>query len=87
MSRRVILLAVALIAMTASVRADEQVWIMDSWPGDIDQIPCSAWSKTGDGTWVLHGVVKLGSETMNNIGVKGDAAAHLLDRECGAKKK
>jgi hypothetical protein len=86
MSRRGILLAVALIAMTASVRADEQVWIMDSWPGDIDQIPCSAWSKTGDGTWVLHGAVKLGSETMNNIGVKGDAAAHLLDRQCGAKK-
>ena len=33
------------------------------------------------------GAIKLGSETMNNIGVKGDAAAHLLDRECGAKKK
>jgi hypothetical protein len=24
---------------------------------------------------------------MSNIGVKGDAAAHKLDRECGAKKK
>ena len=33
-----------------------------------------------------HGSVKLGSETMDNIGVKGDAAAHKLDRECGAKK-
>ena len=33
-----------------------------------------------------HGAVKLGSETMSNIGVKGDAAAHKLDRECGKKK-
>ena len=86
MSRLGILTAVAFIAAIASVRADEQVWTMQSWPGDIDLIPCSAWSKTGDGTWVLQGAVKLGSETMNNIGVKGDAAAHHLDRECGAKK-
>ena len=87
MSRLGILTAVALTAATTSVRADEQVWTVQSWPGDIDLIPCSAWSKSGDGTWVLTGgAVKLGSETMNNIGVKGDAAAHHLDRECGAKK-
>ena len=87
MSRFRILAAVAFIATITSVRADEQVWTVQSWPGDIDLIPCSAWSKTGDGTWVLDGAVKLGSETMSNIGVKGDAAAHKLDRECGSKKK
>jgi hypothetical protein len=88
MSRLGILTAVAFIAAITSVRADEQVWTMQSWPGDIDLIPCSAWSKTGDGGWVLTGgSITLGSETMRNIGVKGDAAAHKLDRECGAKKK
>jgi hypothetical protein len=87
MSRFVILIAVALITAITSVRADEQVWTVENWPGDIDLIPCSAWSKSGDGTWVLTGgAVKLGAETMNNIAVKGDAAAHHLDRECGAKK-
>jgi hypothetical protein len=87
MSKLGILTVVAFLAAVASVRADEQVWTMESWPGDIDLIPCSAWSKTSDGTWILHGSVKLGSETMANIGVKGDAAAHKLDRDCGAKKK
>jgi hypothetical protein len=87
MSRLGIGTAVAFIGMFASARADEQVWTMDNWPADIDQIPCSAWSKAPDGTWVLHGALKLGSETMSNVGVKGDAAAHVLDRECGAKKK
>ena len=82
-----ILTGVAFIATIASVRADEQVWTVENWPGDIDQIPCSAWSKTADGTWVLQGAIKLGSDTMDNIGVKGDAAAHKLDRECGGKKK
>jgi hypothetical protein len=87
MSRLGILAAVVLFGAIASVRADEQVWTMQSWPGDIDLIPCSAWSKTSDGTWVLTGgAIKLGSETMSNIGVKGDAAAHKLERECGGKK-
>jgi hypothetical protein len=34
----------------------------------------------------LHGSIKLGASVVNDIGVKGDAAAHKLDRECGAKK-
>jgi hypothetical protein len=88
MSRFGILTVVAFIGAITSVLADQQVWTMQSWPGDIDLIPCSAWSKSADGGWVLTGgAVKLGSETMANIGVKGDAAAHKLDRECGAKKK
>jgi hypothetical protein len=87
MSRLGILTAIVYIAAIGSVRADGQVWTMENWPGDIDLIPCSAWSKTSDGTWVLNGSVKLGAEVVNNIGVKGDAAAHKLDRECGAKKK
>jgi hypothetical protein len=87
MSRLGILTAIAFIGAVTSVRADEQVWTVQSWPGDIDLIPCSAWTKSADGTWVLTGgAVKLGSETMSNIGVRGDAAAHKLDRECGKKK-
>jgi hypothetical protein len=87
MSRLGIVTAVALFGAITSVRADEQVWTVQNWPGDIDLIPCSAWSKANDGTWVLTGgSIKLGSETMSNIGVRGDAAAHKLDRECGKKK-
>ena len=88
MSRLGILTAVAIIATITSVRADEQTWTLQNWPGDIDLIPCSAWSKTSDGSWVLTGgSIKLGEETMDNVGVKGDAAAHKLDRECGSVKK
>ena len=94
MSRLGILTAIAFVAAISSVaaitsvRADAQVWTVQSWPGDIDLIPCSAWTRSGDGSWVLTGgSIKLGSETMENIGVKGDAAAHKLDRECGGAKK
>jgi hypothetical protein len=86
MSKLMLAAAAGLILTGGLVRADEQVWDVDNWPGDIDLIPCSAWSKAADGTWVLHGSVKLGASILSDVGVKGDAAAHKLDRECGGKK-
>ena len=82
-----VITAVAFTAMIGSAFADEQVWKVDNWPGDIDLIPCSAWSRTANGTWVLTGgAIKLGSEVMDNVGVrKGDAAARKLERMCGKK--
>ena len=78
---------VAFAAMIAPACADQQVWKVDNWPGDIDLIPCSAWSRAADGAWVLTGgAIKLGSEVMNNIGVrKSDPAARKLERSCGGK--
>jgi hypothetical protein len=87
MSKLIYAAAVALLFTVASARADEQVWEVNNWPDDVDLIPCSAWSKTPDGTWVLkNGAVKLGAEVLENIGVKGDAAARKLDRSCGGKR-
>lgn len=85
MSKFIFAAAAAFLLMVVSAAADHRVWEVSDWPGDIDLIPCSAWSKAADGTWVLHGSIKLGSETLDNIGVKGDAAAHKLDRTCGKK--
>ena len=77
----------AFIATIAAARADGSVWTLDNWPADIDQIPCSAWTKNPDGTWVLTGgSLKLGADIVDNVAVKGDAAAHHLNRSCGAKK-
>ena len=79
--------AAAFMAMVASVRADEQVYVLDNWPSDIDNIPCSAWKKSADGTWLLNGSVKVGGSVLSNVGVKGDAAARMVERLCGAKSK
>jgi hypothetical protein len=59
------------------------IYQVDSWPGDIDTIPCSAWQKAGDGTWVLTGTIKIGASEITNVGVKGDAAARKVERKCG----
>jgi hypothetical protein len=81
MSKLVFTAAAALMCMTSiSVGATYEV---DRWPGDVDNIPCSAWHKSADGTWVLDGTIKLGSSDLENVGVKGDAAAHKIDKKCG----
>ena len=76
--------AAVFICMIGSVRA-AQTYVVDNWPADIDTIPCSAWQKAGDGTWVLQGNIKIGASEMSNVGVKGDAAARALERNCGHK--
>jgi hypothetical protein len=86
MSKAALTAAAAFIAMVVSARADAPTYVLDKWPGDIDSIPCSAWQKSPDGTWVLNARVKIGASELNNVAVKGDAAAHKLDRQCGARK-
>ena len=63
----------ALLAPLASARAE--TYTVENWPADIDTIPCSAWQRYDDGTWVLKGSVKVGASVIDNVGVKGDAAA------------
>ena len=75
--------AAAFMSMSAPVLA--ATYVIDSWPADIDTIPCSAWQRSGDGTWVLTGTIKVGASELTNVGVKGDAAARALDRKCGKK--
>jgi hypothetical protein len=87
MSKFVIAVAAAFVATVVSARADTPVYVLDNWPADIDQIPCSAWKKTADGTWALNATVKIGASELTNVGVKGDAAARKVERMCGAKSK
>ena len=77
------LCGLAALAVMASA-AQAEIYEVDHWPGDIDTIPCEAWTKTSDGTWALtNGSIKLGASVIDNIGVKGDAAARSLDKRCG----
>jgi hypothetical protein len=88
MSKLVIAAAAALIVMVGSVRADQDVYVLENWPNDINQIPCSAWKKSPDGSWVLqHAAVKVGASELEDVAVKGDAAARMVERLCGAKSK
>jgi hypothetical protein len=81
MTKAVLLAAAALVAATGFARAN--TYVVDHWPGDIDTIPCEAWTHTKDGTWALNGSLKLGASDIEHVGVKGDPAARSLDKRCG----
>jgi hypothetical protein len=72
--------AAFLLALTSAKAGTYEV---DNWPGDVDTIPCAAWTKAGDGTWVLNGSIKLGASVIDNVGLKGDAAARKVEKKCG----
>jgi hypothetical protein len=76
--------AISVVALLAgNVAARAETFEVDRWPGDIDRIPCSAWTKMNDGTWALKGSIKLGASVIEDVGVKGDAAARSLQKRCG----
>lgn len=81
MSKTALFAAVALLCSAPSAWAE--TFVVDSWPGDIDSIPCSAWTRYDDGTWALNGSIKLGASVIDNVGVKGGAAARSLQKRCG----
>ena len=76
-------LAASAAFLLALVSAKAGTYEVDSWPGDIDSIPCAAWTKTSDGTWMLKGALKLGASVVENVGVRGDAAARKVEKKCG----
>jgi hypothetical protein len=82
MSKLALTAAAAFICALAPGLAKE-IYPVDSWPADIDSIPCSAWQKASDGTWVLTGTIKIGASELTDVGVKGDAAARKVEKKCG----
>jgi hypothetical protein len=81
MSKAALFAAAALIAAASSARAE--TYTVDHWPGDIDTIPCHAWTRYDDGTWALKGSLRIGASVIDDVGVKGDAAARSLQKRCG----
>ena len=80
---RVPRVATAALLSTLAPGLAAEIYPVDNWPADIDSIPCSAWQKAGDGTWVLTGSIKIGASELTNVGVKGDAAARKVEKKCG----
>jgi hypothetical protein len=81
-------LALACLALAAAPPVwAEETYVIDSWPADLDKIPCTAWEKTSDGTWALaHGKIQVGGSVLSHVGFKGDTEARLIERNCGKGK-
>ena len=81
--RMTTLVAAALLAAPSALAAE--TYVVESWPRDIDAIPCGAWDHYPDGSWALRGYIRVGSSVIEHVGFKGDSTAHLLDKRCGKR--
>jgi hypothetical protein len=80
---RKIALALVMIVLPASL-ANAQTYQIGRWPADLDQVPCSAWTRNPDGSWTQKETIviiangKHYSENFFNFGVEKD----ILDKHC-----
>jgi hypothetical protein len=85
-----ITLAVALAAASGFQAANADTsYLVHSWPGDLAQIPCDAWTHNGDGSWTQTGTITVEAATMvikNNTFANGTDIAQTINKKCGANK-
>lgn len=83
-----IALAVALAAASSAATADTS-YVVHSWPGDLAQIPCDAWTHNANGSWTQTGTITVEAATMvvkNNTFAGGTDIAQTIDKKCGGSK-
>lgn len=74
-----------LSALAGAAHAQSK-YTIEKWPSDLNTLPCSAFVKAPNGGWGLAGtiVVRSSNEVLtDNIYVKGNAVADIIERKCG----
>ncbi len=74
-----------LTVLTGAAHAQSK-YTIEKWPADLNTLPCSAFVKAPNGGWGLAGtiVVRSSNEVLSeNIYVKGNAVADIIQRKCG----
>ena len=89
--RKTITLVVALAATASCLQAAnaDTSYVVHSWPGDLAQIPCDAWTRNGDGSWTQTGTITVEAATMvikNFTFANGTDIAQSISKKCGASK-
>lgn len=82
--RKACLLTVA--SMLPGSAIAQSKYTIEKWPGDLRTLPCSAFVKAPNGGWGLAGtiIVRSSNEVLTeNVYVKGNAVADIIERKCG----
>lgn len=82
MHRFLTILLSAGLAATATLASAAQ-YRVDSWPADIDKVPCDVWQKKADGTWNQVQPVDAGGLTYWGYWFRNNNYSAILDKKCG----
>jgi hypothetical protein len=85
-----ITLAIALAAAPCFQIANADTsYVVHSWPGDLNHVPCDAWTRNANGSWTQTGTITVEAATMiikNNTFAGGTDIAQTIDKKCGGNK-
>jgi hypothetical protein len=80
---KVAIVSIAILVGTLSANAT--TYTINSWPEDLEKVPCDAWTHNQDGSWTQSATIMVGTNTMSGNTFKGTGETRLLDAKCGAK--
>lgn len=76
----------ALASILACSAHAQSRYTIEKWPADLNTLPCSAFVKGPNGSWGLAGTIAVRSSNevfSENVYVRGNAVADLIERKCG----
>jgi hypothetical protein len=55
---------------------------IQSWPQDLDKVPCSAFRKNADGSWTPTAIIFVGGKPRKDAIAKDSAESQMLAARC-----
>ena len=75
----------ALIIIGSFSSAFAATYTIQKWPDDLSKVPCDAWKRNSDGTWVEVGTIIVGKTPTTGMTFKNTDESKLLDTKCPHK--
>ena len=80
---RIYIAALLFIGLLSSASA--ATYTIQKWPEDLSKVPCDAWKRNSDGTWVEVGTIIVGGNSTSGMSFKDTDESKLLDAKCPHK--
>ena len=75
----------ALIFIGLLNTASAATYTIENWPQDLNKVPCDAWKRNNDGSWVEVGTIIVGGHPTSGMTFKDTDESKLLDAKCPHK--
>ena len=84
MFRVTALLLIAIATQTAAIAQEEPKPDTVSVHGKPLTLSCAEWKRNQDGSWTSTGPLLVGTETVNNVTLRGAKDTNVLETKCGS---
>ena len=84
MFRVIALLSIAIAMQTAAIAQEEAKPETVQVHGNSLALSCAEWKRNQDGSWTSTGPLLVGTDTVNNVTLRGAKDTNVLETKCGS---